>query len=288
MSPATTSVIPITGYVSGNLGRSKKGLTDRVKNDTALEDQDGDGLGREARHGGRVGGDLCHDEALAKVLDQKREEDTGHDNGRRGSLVTKLAQALVAEHELGMGVQVYECCRNDDSGTELLEDEEDGVRLGGHPIDHQDGEVDAEGTGDEDDEDETDTERDVVVAGDLLAASRAAAALALTSTNAVLYTSVEMAILSLRGLALGVVVIGRLGALCYDLHVVSVGCDAEGVGAVRVTASEGGRNGGGGRIDRRSHDLVFGGTPHAEAEDVSGDNGCEVRHLHRDSMEMAI
>lgn len=104
LSPATTSVIPMTGDFSVTLAGKNGELTNRVKNDTTLKHQNSDGLDREAWHRGRVGGGPGHDEALAEILDQERQEETGHDNGRRGGLVLKLAQAFVAEHELSMCV----------------------------------------------------------------------------------------------------------------------------------------------------------------------------------------
>lgn len=155
--------------------------------------------------------------------------------------------------------------RDDDTGAKLFQDNEDGVCLGGHPIDHDNREVNTNGTGDEDDEEQTDSERNVVVAGDLVAAPRAAA-LALTTTDAVLNTGVEVAVLPLRALVCGI--LG--GTFGHDLHLVTAGCDAVRVRAVRVAASEGGGDGRGGRVGRRGHDLVLGGAPHAKAEYVSG------------------
>lgn len=75
-----------------------------MEDDTALKDQNGDGVDREDGCRGRIGGRFFHNEALSEELDQKRQEETGHYNGRRGTLVLELAQAFVAEHELSMGV----------------------------------------------------------------------------------------------------------------------------------------------------------------------------------------
>lgn len=156
--------------------------------------------------------------------------------------------------------------RNNDSGAKLLQDNEHGVCLGGHPINHANGEVNSNGTGYEDDEEETDAERNVVVPGDLVAAPRAAA-LTFTTTDAVLNTGVEVAIFTLRGLGRGI--IGS--TLGHDLYFITIGCNAVGVRAVRVAASEGGGDGRSGRVGRRCHDLVLGGSPHAKPEYVSSE-----------------
>lgn len=68
-----------------------------MEDDTALKDQNSDGLNRKEGHGGRVGGGFGHNDPLAEELDQKRQEETGHYNGRRGGLVLELAQTFVAE-----------------------------------------------------------------------------------------------------------------------------------------------------------------------------------------------
>lgn len=156
--------------------------------------------------------------------------------------------------------------RDDDAGTELLQDNEGVVCLAGHPIDHENREVNANGAGDENNEEETDAERNVVIAGDLFAAPRAAD-LALTTTDAVLNTGVEVAVLPLRALVRAV--LGR--TLGDDLHLVTARCNAVRVRAVRVAASEGGGDGRGGRVGRRAHDLVLGSSPHAKSESVSGE-----------------
>lgn len=138
--------------------------------------------------------------------------------------------------------------------------------LGGHPIDHENREVNTNSTSDEDDEEQADSERNVVVASDLVTAPRSAT-LAFTTTDAVLNTSVEVAVLPLRALVRGV--LG--GTLGHDLDLITAGCDAVRVRAVRVAASEGGGDGRGGRVGGRGHDLVLGGAPHAKAEYVSGE-----------------
>lgn len=156
--------------------------------------------------------------------------------------------------------------RNNDTGTELLQDDEGGVCPCRHPLDHANREVNTNGTGEEDDEEKTNTKRDVVVTGHLVAVPRPAA-LALTGTYAVLNTSMEVAVFAMRGLTTGV--IGVLSTLGHDLHLITAGCDAVGVRAVRVAVSEGGGDGRGGRVGGRRHNLVLRGTPHAEAEYVS-------------------
>lgn len=72
-------------------------------------------------------------------------------------------------------------------------------------------------------------QRNLVVAGDLIAASRAAA-FTFNTTDAVLNTGVEVAIFTLRGLS------GHLigGTLSHDLHLITAGCDAGSVRVVRV------------------------------------------------------
>lgn len=124
--------------------------------------------------------------------------------------------------------------RDNDTGAKLLQDDEHGVCLGGHPVNHANGEVNTNGTGDENDKEETDAERNVVIAGDLIAAPRAAA-LAFATTDAMLNTGVEVAIFTLRGLS------ARLigGTLSHDVHLITAGCDAVGARAARVAVSEG-------------------------------------------------
>lgn len=156
--------------------------------------------------------------------------------------------------------------RNNDAGPKLLQDDEYSVRLGGHPINQANGEVNTNSTGDEDDEEKTDAERNVITPGDLVAAPRAAT-LAFTTADAVLNTGVEVTIFPLGSLVCGV--IG--GTLSHDLHVITAGCDAVSVRAVRVAAGEGRGDGRGGRVGRRSHDLVLGGTPHAKPEYISSE-----------------
>lgn len=180
--------------------------------------------------------------------------------------------------------QVNERRRNNDTGAKLLQDDEHGVCLGGHPIDHENREVNTNGTGDENDEEETDAERNVVVAGDLIAAPRAAT-LTFTTADAVLNTGMEVAVFPLRSLVRGV--IGS--TLGHDLHFIAAGCDAVSVRAVRVAVSEGGGDGRGGRVGRRGHDLVLRGPPHAKSECVSSEFwDWDLDHLHGHSMKMAV
>lgn len=71
LSPATTRMIPMTGDVSAiQTGRNWE-LTNGVEDDTALENQNSDGLDRETGHRGWVGGGPGHDEALAEMLDEE-------------------------------------------------------------------------------------------------------------------------------------------------------------------------------------------------------------------------
>lgn len=150
--------------------------------------------------------------------------------------------------------------RDDDAGTELLQDNEDVVCLAGHPIDHENREVNANGTSDENNEEETDAERNVVIASDLFAAP-GATALALTTTYAVLNTGVEVAVLPLRALVRAL--LGR--TLGHNLHLVTARCNAVRVRAVRMAASEGGGDGRSGRVSRRAHNLVLRSAPYAKA-----------------------
>lgn len=244
-----------------------KTLTDGVENDTALKNQNSDGLGREARCSARVSSNLGHHEALAEILDQERDEDASHDDSGCGALIAQLSQTLVGEHELRVGVQMDKGSRDDDTSAKLLENEEKGVRLGRHPLDHEDWEVDTKSAGNQDDEQKADAQRDVVVARNLGTASRAAA-LALTGSNTVLNTGVKVAVLALRRFAFTVGIRG-LGTLCDDFDVVAVGGDAVGVGTVRVAVGKCSRDGRSGGVGGRRHDLILGSTPHAEAEAVS-------------------
>lgn len=212
-----------------------------MKDDAALKDQDSDCLGRETGHCTRIGGHLCQDHALSDVLNQERQEDTSHDNGRGGSLVAKTAQALIAKHELGVGVQMDEGGGDDDTCAELLENKEDGVRLSGHPLDHEDGEVDSESASDQDHKEETNTQRNVIVARDLFAASRAAATLALACADAMLDTGVEVAVFALRFFSASVVVVGRLSTLGNNRDIVSVRGETISISAMSMTISEGRR-----------------------------------------------
>ena len=83
------------------------------------------------------------DEPVAGVLDEEGQKEAGHEDGRGGALVRQLAEALVGEHEGGMGVELDWLApgagnphrathmnkrrRDDDTSAELPEDGEDGV-----------------------------------------------------------------------------------------------------------------------------------------------------------------
>lgn len=96
-----------------------------MEQDSRLHDQDAHHLG--GQQGFRLflssqqgsGPGLGKDDSLANVFDQEGEEDAGHEDGGCGSFVAQFADALVAEHEGGVGEELRKkkvrfcsrCCR---------------------------------------------------------------------------------------------------------------------------------------------------------------------------------
>jgi hypothetical protein len=74
--------------------------TDRVEQDPELHDNDANNVDGQARRLGRL--DLALDDALANVLDEKRDEQAGHGDGARRGPVRQLAHALAAESLAGL------------------------------------------------------------------------------------------------------------------------------------------------------------------------------------------
>lgn len=105
-------------------------------------------------------------EAGTEVISQEGEKETSEEYGGGRSLILKLAQAFVTEHELGVGEEMDESSREHDTGTELLQNNEDDIRLGDDvEASRQNRQEDTETASDQDDEEKTDAQRDVVVAG---------------------------------------------------------------------------------------------------------------------------
>ena len=148
----------MTSGVSGFLAAGAGVLTERVEDDASFEHGNVDhvGPGGRRRGGVRVAGSLDAvgprlglvplDEPVPGVLDEKRQEEAGHEDRRGRGLVGQLAEALVLEHEGGVSVELDRLVgyhllavadthmnkgrRDDDAGAELPEDSGDGVVRG--------------------------------------------------------------------------------------------------------------------------------------------------------------
>jgi hypothetical protein len=68
-------------------------------------------------------------EASAKIVDDERQHEPGHEDGRSRALVLKLAKARVAKHQVCMREEMNEGSRDDDTRAELLKDDKDDVVL---------------------------------------------------------------------------------------------------------------------------------------------------------------
>jgi hypothetical protein len=90
-------------------------LTERMEDDAGFHDVDADHLQRLQTLSRRqvpshlfcrlLG--LSLDDSVADILDEERQEQPGHQNGSRGSLVFQPAEALVAKHEFSVGEQLF-------------------------------------------------------------------------------------------------------------------------------------------------------------------------------------
>lgn len=70
------------------------------------------------------------DKALTGVFDDKGEEDTCHQDSRGSSFVIDALKTLIVEHEGCVGIEMDKGRRDDDTRSELLEDEKHGVCFG--------------------------------------------------------------------------------------------------------------------------------------------------------------
>jgi hypothetical protein len=68
-------------------------------------------------------------EASAKVVDDERQHEPSHEDGRSRAFVLKLAKARVAKHQVCMREEMNEGSRDDDARAELLKDDKDDVVL---------------------------------------------------------------------------------------------------------------------------------------------------------------
>jgi hypothetical protein len=93
----------------------EKELTERMEDDAGFHDIDADHLQRlQTLSGGHVASHLLCcllglslDDSVADILDEERQEQPGHQDGSRGSLVFQPAEALVAKHEFSVGEQLF-------------------------------------------------------------------------------------------------------------------------------------------------------------------------------------
>lgn len=220
-----------------------------MEENTGLEDQNSHRLGAEPRAAIVPLGNPGPDEALADEFHQEGGENTTHDDRCRCALESHGCETRVFEHELGVRVQMNQCRRDDNTRTELFDNDEDAMKPRRQPLHEENGRKYTDGAGGHDDEQEADTKGDVVLAVDTFARPLLAAALALARLQAVLDAGVEMAVL--------IFLFGRRG---HDI--LATGAEAVHVGSVVVAAGELGRKVLGVR-GRRVHG-VRSLTPHAE------------------------
>lgn len=89
-----------------------------MEEDAKLHDKNTDNLGGEPRalllSQGKISRSLRLGEnnAVSDVFDEERHENASHNEGGCGSLVTQVADTLIAEHEEGMGVELTVWVRN--------------------------------------------------------------------------------------------------------------------------------------------------------------------------------
>lgn len=98
------------------------------------------------------------DKARTEVVDQEGQHQTSHEDSSGGGFVFQNTQTLVCEHELGVGEEMDECGGDDDTGSKLLEDDEDDV-VGANEVElpGQDGGKHTKSTGKENDEEQADS-----------------------------------------------------------------------------------------------------------------------------------
>lgn len=68
-------------------------------------------------------------EAGTEVIDKERQKEASHEDSSCGTFILKLAEAGVAEHQVCVGKEMDESSRDDNTRAELLQDDENNVRL---------------------------------------------------------------------------------------------------------------------------------------------------------------
>lgn len=83
-----------------------------MENDAGLHDKDANNLGLQHSSCAILHTDSAHlaslvnDNPGANVLYEKRQEETGHDDGRSGALIAEIANTLIGEHQSSVTVQL--------------------------------------------------------------------------------------------------------------------------------------------------------------------------------------